>query len=380
MRSLVRVPLVAAAALMLFTSTASAKVGSDILGPGAGAPGVLDPGPNPGLPILGPASSVTVSASCVVSRRAGTTVWFGYSNAAAERRIALVGPTNIVAIGGAPGVNQGQVTQFQPGVVERAFAVTVPVGSTATWTVTPANTLGVSDASSSATSSASTPACASGVGVRSATPQIVGSLVPTISATPVNQRVSAGLLVRSSLGFSTNGVVSACSNGGVPLPPKVLWGYGVDAPGRAGGLIVPAGATYEALPVDRVVRTDANPTAGVTFERSYQGTRRVVDPQRLSVYGSFAEQAAGNAQVAWGYSSISVIADVQARCQFPTGVVKSSTTVWVDPEFGSGFDFHMVTDRATQTARPAAFCLAPYPMTGCDVRAIGVGPGGTRFR
>ena len=86
------------------------------------------------------------------------------------------------------------------------------------------------------------------------------------------------------------------------------------------------------------------------------------------------------AQVAWGYSSISVIADVEARCQFSTGIVKSSTTVWVDPDVGSGFNFHTVTDRASQTTRPASFCLSPYPATGCDVRATGFGPGGSRFR
>jgi len=360
---------------MLFTSTASAQVGSDVLGGGGGS-GVTDADSSPG-PVLGPASSVTVSASCVVARRAGTTVWFGYSNAAAERRVALVGAANTVAVNAVGGDNQGQVTQFQPGVVERAFAVTVPVGSTATWTVTPANTLGVSDATTSATSSAATPACAAGIGVRSATPQLVGGPVPTISAIPVNQRVSNGLLVRSSLGFSTSGVVSACSNGGVALPPKVLWGYGRS--GQAGGFIVPDGANYDPLPADRVLRVDSNQD-GVTFERSYQATRRVVDPQRLSVYGSFAEQATGAAQVAWGYSSIKAIADVEARCQFPNGVVKSSTTVWVDPEVGSGFNFHMVTDRATQATRPAVFCLAGFPIPGCDVRALGVGPTGARFR
>ncbi len=377
MRSLVRVPVVAAAAFMLFTSTASAQVSNDLLGGGGGS-GVTEADSNPGQ-VPGPVSSVTVSASCVVARRAGTTVWFGYSNAAAERRVALVGASNTVTIDAVGGANQGQVTQFQPGVVERAFAVTVPVGSTATWTVTPANTLGVTDALSSATSSASTPPCPSGVGVRSAAPQVVDSLVPTISATPVDRRSKNGLLSRTVLEFSINGVVSACSAGGVALPVRVLWGYDVLPASRNGGLIVPAGAPYEVLPAGKVIRVDPN-NDGITFERSYQGTRRVVDPQRLSVYGSFAEQATGTAQLAWGYSSISVIADVQARCQFPNGVVKSSTSVWVDPEINSGFDFHMVTDRATQTTRPAMFCLAPYPTTGCDVRAVGVGPGGVRFR
>jgi hypothetical protein len=236
----------------------------------------------------------------------------------------------------------------------------------------------VSDALSSATNDLSTPPCDAGVGVRSATPQIVGNLVPGISATPVTQRVSNGLLVRSSLEFATTGVVSACSGGGVPLPPRVLWGYDVGAPGQAGGLIVPAGTPFEALSIDKVIRVDS--ANGLTFERSYQATRRIIDPQSVSVFGSLQEQLAGTAQIAWGYSSISVIADVEARCQFPNGVVKSSTTVWVDPPSGSGFNFHEVTDRATQTTRSAAFCLPPYPATGCDVRAIGVGPGGTRFR
>jgi hypothetical protein len=354
---------------MLLTSTASAQTaGSDVLG--GDGPTVIGPGTVPG---------VSVFASCTVARRSGTTVWFGYNNPLAERRVALVESANAVYIKGYLGaLNRGQVTQFQPGVVERAFAVTVPVGSTATWAVTPANILGVPDSSSSATSGPSTPACPSGVGVRSATPQIVGGLVPTISALPVNQLVSNGLLVRSSLKFSTNGVVSACSAGGVPLAPKVLWGYGTS--GQAGGLVVPSGAAYEPLAADKVVRVDSNPANGVTFERSYQATRRVVDPQSVSVFGSLQEQLAGTAQMAWGYSSVSVIADVEARCQFPNGVVKSSTTVWVDPESGSGFNFHTVTDRLTQSTRPATFCLPPYPTSGCDVRAIGVGPGGSRYR
>ena len=204
------------------------------------------------------------------------------------------------------------------------------------------------------------------------------SLVPTISSQPVNQLTSYGLLVRSSQRFSTNGVVSACSDGGVPLAPKVLWGYGSSS--QAGGLVVPAGAAYEALAADRVVRVDSNPANGVTFERSFQATRRVLDPQLISVFGTLQEQIAGTAQVAWGYSSASVIADVEARCQFATGIVKSSTTVWVDPVAGSGFNFHTVTDRLSQSTRDAVFCLPPYPTTGCDVRAIGVGPGGARFR
>ncbi len=372
MRPLARIPLVATAALLLLTSTASAQTGSDISGPGVGGPTVIDS-------VTGPPSSVTVSASCVVAKRTGTTVWFGYSNASVDRRVALVGPGNVLAVNGVASVtNRGQITQFQPGVVERAFAVTVPVGSTASWTVTPASILGVSDASSSATSSRSTPACPTGVGVRSATPQVVGSLIPTVSSLPATQLISNGLLVRSSQSFSTNGVVSACSDGGVPLAPRVLWGYDVSPPGQAGGLIVPAGAAYEALAADRVIRTDS--ANGITFERSYQATRRIVDPQRISVYGDLPEQVAGTAQVAWGYSSLSVIADVEARCLFVNGVVKSSTTVWVDPEVGSGFNFHTVTDQASQATRPASFCLAPYPTSGCDVRALGVGPGGTRFR
>ena len=156
--------------------------------------------------------------------------------------------------------------------------------------------------------------------------------------------------MRSSLQFSTNGVVSACSNGGIPLEPRVLWGYDVTPPGQAGGLVVPAGASFEALAVDRVLRTDTNAAGDIAFERSYQATRRIVDPQSGPIAaGTLQEELAGTAQVAWGYSSISVIADVEARCQFPNGIVKSSTTVWVDPTVGSGFNFHTVTDRTAQT-------------------------------
>ena len=101
MRPLARIPLVATAALMLFTSTASAQFGgSDVLGPEA-SPVVLDPVPRQ-------RRGVTVFASCTVARRTGTTVWFGYNNPLAERRVALVGPSNTVAVtvavdGGEPG-------------------------------------------------------------------------------------------------------------------------------------------------------------------------------------------------------------------------------------------------------------------------------------
>ncbi len=370
MRSLIRVPLVAVAAFMVLASSASAQVGSDVGGAGSGVVGS----------VMAPAPGVTVFASCVVARPTDTTVWFGYSHAGLDRRVALVASGSAVFIKGFIGaLNRGQVTQFQPGRVERAFAVTVPAGSTVTWTVKPTNVLGVSDAPSSATNSRSTPACPAGVGVRSATPQIVGGPVPGISATPVNRQVSNGLLVRSSLQFSTNGVVSACSNGGVPLPPKVLWGYGMTAPGQAGGLIVPAGAPFVALPANKILRTDVFANGQFRFQRSIQATRRIVDPQRVSVFGTIREQLAGTAQVAWGYSSIAVIADVEARCKFSDGaVVTSSTKVWVDSERGSSIDFHTVTDRGTQTTRPAVFCLAAA--SGCDVRAIGVGPGGRSFR
>ena len=200
-------------------------------------------------------------ASCTVARRTGTTVWFGYSNTLAERRVALVGPGNTVAVNtvAVNGVaNRGQTTQFQPGVVERAFAVTVPNGSTATWAVTPQSILGVSDAPSSATSGPSTPACPAGVGVRSATPQIVGGLVPTISSQPVNQLISNGLLVRSSLRFSDQWRrqrllrwrCSTRAEGAVGLR---------NSSSASGALVVPAGAPYEALPADRVVRVDSNP-------------------------------------------------------------------------------------------------------------------------
>jgi hypothetical protein len=135
MRPLARIPLVATAALMLLTSTASAQVGSDISGGGVGVPTVVDSG-------TGSGPGVTVFASCTVAGPSGVTVWFGYNNALTERRVALIGSDNTVSVSSVAvnGVaNRGQTTQFQPGKVERAFAVTVPVGSTATWTVAPKN-------------------------------------------------------------------------------------------------------------------------------------------------------------------------------------------------------------------------------------------------
>ncbi len=349
--------------------------GTDLLGPGSGIPGdgVIDPGPPP-------VAGVTVFADCVIVKRTGTTVWFGYENTLDERQVALVGASNEVAVNGVVS-NQGQVTQFLPGRAARAFAVTVPVGAVPTWSVTYSNTQGLNGGSSLAAFSVLTPPCPAGVGVRSATPQIVGGLIPTISAKTVNERNRErdGLLVRSSLQFSINGVVSACAAGGTPLVPRVLWGYSVNPQGNLDGFIVTGAAAYQ--PLNNVVRVEQSATSTIDpYERTYQSTRRVVDPQRRSVYGTQKEVNKGTAQIAYGFSSVGVIADVEARCQFGANVVTSVTTVWVDPPGGSGFKFFTVTDRLTQATRPAVGCEPPFTTPGCDVRTSGIGPGGSKFR
>lgn len=338
--------------------------------------------------LAGPDPAVELFATCTITRRGTTTVWFGYHNTWDRRVDARVGASNVVTVGGTPVSNAGQVEQFQPGQVDRAFAVVVRIRSVATWSadvvdlaaLEPGDVVG-GLVRVQAANTPGTPVCELGTPVRSATPQLAGLIAPNNDASirivpGVNElRDLSGKLVRSSVEFAVDGVVSTCSAGGVPLPPRVLWGYAGPTDQVGGAIISSGGVGYAPLPPAAVVSTDYfDAELGVILEvqRSYRAVRQVVDPQRL-----WTLQEEGFPAL-FGLSSETVIADVTARCRFGRQVVSSSTVYWVDAG-GRPFPFVTVTDVHAQTTRQANLCLNGIP-SPCDVPFIGVGPGGVKFR
>lgn len=343
-------------------------------------PILIDPGP------YVPAPAVQLFATCAVTRRGTTTVWFGYQNVWSERVVSPVGPGNDVLVDSLSRGNLGQVDQFQPGRVDRAFAVSVPTGQVATWAVDVADLNYPSPAIDPptrvmASSSTDTPACRAGTPVKSATPQSASG-APQINITyGANDRVRKGLLVRSTVRFDVSGVTSACSAGGVPLAPKVVFGY-MGPISQYGALILASGgADYVPLSPRQIDRTTL--LDGTTVRWATVAERSIVDPQQLFTYGATVAQSTYWPS-ARGLTSQRVIADVTARCRFGGRIVSSSTVYWVDGG-GAGAPFVSVTDFATQTTRDANVCstagLGPLnPAVGCDVPYIGIGPGGVKFR
>lgn len=346
----------------------------------ASGPILIDPGP------YVPAPAVQLFATCAVARRGTTTVWFGYQNVWNERVVSPVGPGNDVLIDSLSKGNLGQVDQFQPGRVDRAFAVSVRTGQVATWAADVADLNNPSPAIDPPTrvvvsSSSATPACRAGTSVNSATPQSASG-APQITITyGVNDRQRRGVLTRSTVRFDVSGVTSACSSGGVPLTPQVVFGY-MGPISQYGALILASGgADYAPLSPRQIDRTTV--LDGTTVRWSTVAERSIVDPQQLFTYGATLAQSTYWPS-ARGLTTQRVIADVTARCRFGGQIVSSSTVYWVDGG-GAGAPFVSVTDAATQTTRDATFCstagLGPLsPAIGCDVPFVGIGPGGVKIR
>jgi len=329
-----------------------------------------------------PIPAATVVANCIVPGATTSTVWFGYTNNSVDRVIALVGSnSNAVRLTvESYVVNRGQVEQLQPGSVARAFAVSVPAGDSATWTVqVPDLANSGSTTTVSATGGPTTAACAAGTPKRSATIQATPGQIPAVGFTVGKQvRNTSGLLVGAAVQFGVAGLTTICSGGGVPLAPKVLWGYGGPTANINGAIVGAAGDALVALPASAIVRTDADEL--YSFVRSYRSTRAFVNPQSLWGFGSAAQQAQGTAPFARGLSSETLIADVVARCQFGTRIVAGPTTYWLDSD-GRSIAFQFATDIPTQTTRQARNCLLTgSPVVNCDVPITGAGPGGPRYR
>jgi len=349
---------------------------------GAGGGDITVPINTSATTTISPIPAATVAASCVVPGPTTSTVWFGYTNNSAERVNALVGSnSNAVRLTVESYViNHGQVEQLQPGSVARAFAVSVPAGDSATWTVMVPDLANLGSTTTvSATGGPSTAACAAGTPKRSATIQATPGETPSIVFTVGKQvRDTSGLLTKATVDFAVSGLATTCSEGGVPLAPKVLWGYGGPTTVINGALVGAAGDALASLPARAIERTDSD--ASYSFVRSYRSTRAVANPQSAWAFGTRAQQLLGTAPFARGLSSETVIADVVARCKFGNRVVTGPTTYWLDAD-GRPIAFQIVTDIPTQTTRKALNCfITGSPVVNCDVPTTGAGPGGPRFR
>jgi hypothetical protein len=229
----------------------------------------------------GPAAATTNEPSVVVTnfcyRDTATTsvYWMGYTNNASRRIDRPVGTSNNVSsLSGPRDGNEGQPTQFRMGTYERSVAIIVPKGEVATWTVISPRlgweneTLFPTEVSTVTT--ARTTRCASNIPLASANIQVNGLIRPTVEWSPINeQRNAAGRLTSASVQFNVANITTACSDGGQPRPPRVLWGYG-GASGRLGPMIFnnPRPAPFVPLPSAKIVRTDQIPIGTVTLPRT----------------------------------------------------------------------------------------------------------------
>ena len=342
--------------------------------------------------------SVTVTVLCV--RRTSFTdyVWFGWTNQTDVRVAIPVGVRNSVSNGGG-GFLQNQPSQFRPArSAGYSFVATVAHNQSVGWLLNvpvwdrDSHTFKLDAAHQpvftnvTATSSATTPNCPSGTARRSVTVRGTGTEAEgSIGWVPGPQTRTNGVLTRSTVDLTLNGVASVCSTGGTPLAPKVLWGY-ADARIVEGVMLLGGpGRNYRPLPTSDVVRTDTfNAVSGgdpLAFARSWRGRRVVDDPQRITVFGSTPAEQMRNPQPR-GYSGMNVIADVWGRCQFGTTSVQSVQSIAIDG-FGPGTDIHSVTDQATQTPRTIVVCPInppPGPILGCDVPGNGIITGGGKLR
>jgi hypothetical protein len=338
----------------------------------------------------GGAPAVTVFADCVVSSGKSVTAWFGYTNTFSQRVNLDVGPNNSTTVNSVAQANSGQVVQFQPGTVRRAFTMSHQVRGSATWSVQSPVFDGNNeiDTVQVTATDVGAPACPSGTPNRSAGVQTTGDSAnfefPTITVSGLyDQRNQAGTVTAAFVNYAVSKVKSTCSAGGFPLPPLVLWGFGGPTsqygPSFTLNLVTPA--AYRA-PFG-VFRTDSD--ENYSFARTYIGVRQVVDPQALTDLSGGDAALAARLPATRGLSSETVLADVYGRCAFPgVGIVTSNTVVWVDA-FGRPFSLYTNTGTAGERTRASVRCgpVASYPglITGCDVPIDALsGPGGRAFR
>jgi hypothetical protein len=350
---------------------------------------------------VGPGGATTVPmieifADCVVRNGKGMTVWFGYRNNFDFRRHIDIGADNVVAVGGAAQANSGQVTQFLVGETRRAFAANYLVRSTATWSImSPLFDKGTGNPTDATVvrtaSSDGAPSCEAGVQTASATAQITNfirqgtnpeyySLAKPVVKPIYDRRDASGNLVDAYVSFSIEGVRSACSGGGRPLTPLVLWGFGGPTNRNDGYFLARLTTTPGYSAPIGVTRTDSNEIH--SFARTFIGVRRVVDPQAATDFSGGDAALAALYPTPKGLSSEKVVADVFGRCLTNGRVVTSQNPLWVDAQ-GAPVNLFTTTDQATQSTRLPVFCRAGRPvapLTDCDVPVGGIGPGGSYRR
>lgn len=320
------------------------------------------------------------SVDCVfhAAKSTTSTYWFGYSLTNDDPLHDLpvtqpIGPINMFEELDATGAvvdataNRGQDTQFQTGTHTYQFGVTVPTGNALRWTIAAPNPdiqtahvlLGYWVAQ---ITTIAPPACPPGFRAKSAAPQSPD--FASINFAPTDQVVAKGLLKKGKVEFSLTGVTSACSAGGTPLPPKVLWGFSDYA-------VTPAINFAPVKNVERIDTFTAGDGAQSTFVRTWNGTRAIVDPQLpFTQIGGVSSH---------GLATTRLLADVYARCSFAdesgdTTTVTSKSVLW-SPENGAPRTFAFVTDQATQTTRLATCASADT----CEYDPGSPG-GGIKFR
>ncbi len=181
-----------------------------------------------------PSAGIVPLVECVEHARGGDTFWFGAEVdpllppqlLPAQSGVAPDDPTNaIVETADGVIVNRGprrdQAEFFTPGVHHFMFSITVPRGHELEWALLiPADdsavpfTVATKDA----------PRCR-GRAPRWAAQALTDGGVPDIIVGLGRSRSTGGRLVASSVVFDITRVRSACSSGGRPLEPLVLWGF-----------------------------------------------------------------------------------------------------------------------------------------------------------
>jgi hypothetical protein len=277
--------------------------------------------------------------------------WFGYrSDGTYWRQPGANNQIIETTAGGAPvagATNRGQVVQFKPGERTRSFAVRVAPGNVPRWAVTVAVSIieGTNpQATAVATPNPGTPLCPIGVRRHSATVNV--SAEPTIGFAAMGRRLDAnGKLVASSIRFTIGNMTSACSAGGTPLPPQILWGYS----SRLGTAPIRPSSVVR---TDILTSTFQNTSFEVPFVRTWKDRLSIADPQEPSTNNL--------GETFYGVSGAGVIADVYGRCNVGGRVIKATEPLWVGI---TGFEtvFYWYTNAAQQTV------ITPCVPSGLDV-------------
>ncbi len=331
------------------------------------------------LASTGRVAGIVPLVDCVEHAHGGDTFWFGADVdpilpaqlLPAQWGLASGDPTNgIVETADGAVVDHGpgrdQAEFFTPGMHHFMFSITVPRGHELQWTLLiPADaTAGVAPVT---VVTDDAPRCR-GNAPRWAALALTDRGVPDITAGPGPSRSADGRLVASSVVFGITGVRSACSSGGRPLEPLVLWGFDDSVVMASSGLPdeVPRDG-FSPLRPRSVVRVDYFGSGIAPYTRTFVNVRRVADPQRLWVNPT-------NGVAIHGLAATMVLADVYGRCAFGHRVVVAEDPMWV---LANGLPRLVVTDTDPLTQQTQRITCTLEP--DCPIQVL-PGPGGVRWR